>query len=55
MGNNGAYATDSTMEMVRTEGAEQLARTLPCMRDKQTANLIATSSMVQYVVLDAGI
>ena len=35
------------MEIVQNGGAEQLARTLPRMPDKQAANLIATGSMVQ--------
>ena len=36
------------MEIVRNEGAEQLARMLSRMPDKQSANLIATGSMVQH-------
>ena len=35
------------MEIVENGGAEQLARMLPRMPDKQSANLIATGSMVQ--------
>ena len=42
-----AYAMESTMEIVKNGGAEQLARMLPHMPDKQSANLIATGSMVQ--------
>ena len=42
-----AYAMDSAMEIVKNGGAEQLTRTMPRMPDKQSANLIATGSMVQ--------
>ena len=42
-----AYAMESAMEVVKNGGAEQLARMLPHMLDKQSANLIATGSMVQ--------
>ena len=42
------YAMESAMEIVRNGGAEQLARMLPRMPDKQAANLIATGSMVQW-------
>ena len=42
-----AYAMESAMEIVKNVGAEQLARMLPHMPDKQSANLIATGSMVQ--------
>ena len=41
------YAMDSAMEIVKNGGAEQLARMLPRMPDKQSANRIATGSMVQ--------
>ena len=41
------HAMESVMEIVRNGGAEQLARMLPRMPDKQAANLIATCSMVQ--------
>ena len=44
---NDAFAVYSALEIVRDGGAEQLARILPRMPDKQSANLIATSSMVQ--------
>ena len=44
---NDAFALNSALEIVRDGGAEQLARILPRMPDKQSANLIATSSMVQ--------
>ena len=44
---NDAFAMNSALEIVRDGGAEQLARILPRMPDKQSANLIATSSMVQ--------
>ena len=42
-----AYAMDSAMEVVKNEGAEQLARMFPRITDKQSASLIATGSMVQ--------
>ena len=42
-----AQARESAMEIVENGGAEQLARMLPRMPDKQSANLIATGSMVQ--------
>ena len=42
-----AYARESAMGIVENGGAEQLARMLPRMPDKQSANLIATGSMVQ--------
>ena len=35
------------MEIVQNGGAEQLLRMLPHLPDKQSANLIATGSMVQ--------
>ena len=41
------HAMESVMEIVRNGGAEQLARMLPRMPDKQAANLVATGSMVQ--------
>ncbi len=41
------YVRESAMEIVRNGGAEQLARMLSRMPDKQSANLIATGSMVQ--------
>ena len=41
------YAVESALETVQNEGAEQLARMLPRMPDKQAANLIAAGSMVQ--------
>ena len=41
------YARDSAMEIVRNEGAEQLARMLSRMPDKQPAYLIATGFMIQ--------
>ena len=41
------YARESAMEIVRNRGAEQLARMLSRMPDKQSANLISTGSMVQ--------
>ena len=41
------YARESAMEMVRNRGAEQIARMLSRMPDKQSANLIATGNMVQ--------
>ena len=41
------YARESAMEIVRNGGAGQLARMLSRMSDKQSANLIATGSMVQ--------
>ena len=40
-------AMESAMEIVQSGGAEQLARMLPRMPDKQAAHLIATGSMVQ--------
>ena len=43
----GEYARESATEIVRHGGAEQLARLLSRMPDKQSANLIATGSMVQ--------
>ena len=46
IGNN-AFAVNSALEIVRDGGAEQLARILPRIPDKQAVNLIATSSMVQ--------
>ena len=46
-----AYAMESAMEIVKNVGAEQLARMLPHMPDKQSANLIATGSMVQRTAL----
>ena len=42
-----AYAMDIAMEIVKNGESEQLARMLPRMPDKQSANLIATGSMVQ--------
>lgn len=55
-----AYAIESVMEIIENDGAEQLARMLPCMPDKQLANLIANGSMVQrttYIerVMDPGL
>ena len=45
---NDAFAVYSALEIVRDGGAEQLARILPrSAPDEQSANLIATSSMVQ--------
>ena len=41
------YARESAMEIVRNGGVEQLARMLSRMLDKQSANLIATGSMIQ--------
>ena len=41
------YARESAMEIVRSGGAEQLARMLSRMPGKQSANLISTGSMVQ--------
>ena len=41
------HARESAMEIVRNGGAEQLARMLSRMPDKQSANLIAIGSMVQ--------
>ena len=45
----GEYARESAMEIVQNEEAEQLARMLSRMPDKQSANLIATGSMVQRI------
>ena len=42
-----AHAMESAMEVVKNGGAEQLARMLPHMPDEQSANLVATGSMVQ--------
>ena len=42
-----AYAMDSVMDIVENGGAEQLSRMLPHMPDKQSANLMATGSMVE--------
>ena len=41
------YAMESVMDIVQNGGAEQLARMLSRMPDKQAGNLIATGSMVQ--------
>eukprot|EP00904_Undaria_pinnatifida_P013228 jgi/Undpi1/9035/HiC_scaffold_26.g11495.m1 len=41
------YVRESAMEIVRNGAAEQLARMMSRMPDKQSANLIATGSMVQ--------
>ena len=41
------YVRESTIEIVRNGGAEQLARMLSRMPDKQSANLISTGSLVQ--------
>ena len=41
------YARESAMEVVRNGGTKQLARMLPRVPDKQSANLIAAGSMVQ--------
>lgn len=41
------FAVITAVERVRDEGAEQLARVLPRMPDKQSASLITTISMVQ--------
>ena len=46
------YARESTMEVLRIGGAEQLARMLSHMPDKQWANVIATGSMVQRTYLE---
>ena len=43
---NEAFAVNSALEIVRDGGIEQLARILPRMPDKQSANLIVTSPMV---------
>ena len=40
------YAKESAMVMARNEGAEQLARMLPLMPDKISANLVATGSKI---------
>ena len=42
-----ACAMESAMDIVEKDGAEQLARMLLCMPDKQPANQIGTGSMVQ--------
>ena len=42
-----AFAVNSALEIVRHGGAEQLACILLRMPDKQSANLIATSAMVE--------
>ena len=39
------YAMESVMDIVQNGGAEQLARMLSRMPDKQAANLIATGSL----------
>ena len=44
---NDAIVVNNALGVIRDGGAEQLARILPRMPDKQSANLIATSSMVQ--------
>ena len=44
---NDAFAVNSALEIVRDGGAEQIARILSRMPDKQSANLIAASSTVQ--------
>ena len=41
------FVIESAIGIVRAGEAEQLARMLPRMPDKQAANLIATGSMVQ--------
>ena len=41
------YARESAMEIVRNGGAEQLARMLSRMPNKQSAKLVSTGSMVQ--------
>ena len=43
------YVRESAMEVVRNGRAEQLARLLSRMPDKQSANLIVTGSMVQRI------
>ena len=47
VGTDGYERESAIMEMVRNGGAEQLARMLSRMADMQSANLIATDSMVQ--------
>ena len=42
-----AYAMQRAMQIVKNGRAEQLARMLPHMPDKQSANLIAAGSMLQ--------
>ena len=44
---NDAFAMNSALEIVRDGVAEQLARIIPRTPDKQSANHIATSSMVK--------
>ena len=44
---NDAFTVNSVLKIVRDRGAEQLARILPHTLDKQSANVIATSLMVQ--------
>ena len=44
---NDVFAVNSALEIVRGGGAEQLARILPRMSHKQSANLTTTSSMVK--------
>ena len=56
----GAYARESAMAIVENGGAEQPARILPRMPDKQSTNLIATGPMVQRTscierVIDPGL
>ena len=46
---NDIFAVNSALEIVRDGGVEQLARILRRMPDKRSANLIATSSMVQRI------
>ena len=45
------YPRENTVEIVRNGGAEQLARRLSRMLGKQSANLIAPGSMVQWTSL----
>ena len=44
---NDAFAVNSALEIVRDGEAEQLARILPRMPDKASANLVATNSTAQ--------
>ena len=44
---NDAFVADSDVEMVRNGGAERLARIVPVIVDKHSANLIDTILMVQ--------
>lgn len=49
IGNN-AYTVQIIIVLVRNVGVGQLASTLPRMQDKQSANLVVTSSVVQRTV-----